>query len=796
MSQSAIRQTFELALQHHQKGRLQEAEHLYRQLLAQQPTHIDALHNLGVLALQTRRYDLAADLLRQVIALRPGFPEAHANLGIALRNLRQLDEAIAALRQALSLNANFAEAHSNLADALKEKGQVDQAIAAYRRALALKPDLPEVHNNLGSALKDKGQVDEAVAEFRRATALKPNLAEAHANLGIALNIKGQAQESLAVLRRAIALKPDFAEAHNNLGSVLREQGRLDEAVAAYGQAILLRPDYVEAHNNLGIALKDQGRLEQAAAAFGRAIVHQPHYAPAHGNLGNVLKDLGRLEEAIAAYREAIELNPDSSEAHYNLAIALTEAKQPDAAIANYQRAISLRPDYADALNNLGNVFKDQGQLDEAIAAYRKAIAFDPQNAINASNLLLVMHYHPAYDANAQAKELRRWSCQHAEPMRKFIRPHRNDPNPDRRLRIGYVSADFWAHASALFLIPLLDHHDPRQVEVFCYAQVSRPDATTRRFQQRGHSWRNIASMSDDQTAEQIRKDNIDILVDLKLHTGQNRLLLFARKPAPVQATWLGYPGTTGLDTMDYRLSDPFLDPPEMDESVYAEKTIRLPDTFWCYDPLNERSIPVNPAPALENGFVTFGCLNNFCKINDDVLSLWARVMRQVENSRLLLLASEGSHRQRTLDRLSKEGIDSGRIQFAAQQPRSEYMQLYHGIDLSLDTFPYNGHTTSLDSFWMGVPVVTLIGQAAVARAGWSQLSNLGLTELAADTAERFVQITVELAGNLPRLGELRSKLRPRMEQSPLMDAPKFARNIEAAYRQMWQTWCATEPRPT
>jgi protein O-GlcNAc transferase len=298
----------------------------------------------------------------------------------------------------------------------------------------------------------------------------------------------------------------------------------------------------------------------------------------------------------------------------------------------------------------------------------------------------------------------------------------------------------------------------------------------------------------------IRTDRIDILVDLTMHMRQNRLLAFARKPAPVQVAWLAYPGTTGLSTMDYRLTDPHLDPPAVspveppgtDESVYAERTIRLPDTFWCYDPLATEPA-VNPLPALETGRITFGCLNNFCKVNDNLLSLWAKILRQVENSRLLLLAPMGNCRPRTLEHFRNDGVDPARIEFVEFQSREKYLATYNRIDLGLDTFPYNGHTTSLDSFWMGVPVITLVGNTPAARAGWCQLSNLGLAELAGRTPDEFVRIAVELASDLPRLQQLRSTLRARMEQSPLMDAPKFARNIEAAYRQMWRTWCESVP---
>ncbi len=312
---------------------------------------------------------------------------------------------------------------------------------------------------------------------------------------------------------------------------------------------------------------------------------------------------------------------------------------------------------------------------------------------------------------------------------------------------------------------------------------------TQRLRSYADCWRSIVGLGDEEVADLVRRDSIDILVDLALHTADNRLLVFARKPAPVQVTFAGYPGSTGLNAIDYRLSDPYLDPPGMDESVYSEKTIRLPDSFWCYDPLECSDISVNPLPANENGFVTFGCLNNFCKVTEGALQLWAQMIAQIAGSRLLLLASEGEHRHRVKAFFQNEGIDPQRVEFASYRPRTDYLSLYHRIDVGLDTFPYNGHTTSLDAYWMGVPVVTLMGLTPVARAGWCQLSNLGLPELVAHSEEQYIDIAATLANDLPRLAKLRATLRPRMEASPLMDAPRFARNIEGAYRTMWRTWC-------
>jgi predicted O-linked N-acetylglucosamine transferase (SPINDLY family) len=829
MGQMTVQQAFDLALEHHRAGRLREAEHFYRQILAHHPRHTDAMHHLGVIAYQSGQNDVAVDLIRRAIALAPNLPEPYSNLGNALTSNGQIDEALAAYRQAIALWPGYAAAHCNLGNALRIKGQLDDAIAAYRHAVILSPGYAEAHSNLGNALREKGQAQEAIAACRAAIAHHPSFPQAHNNLGNALRDNKQLDEAIAAYRQAIALKPDYPEAFSNLGSALKDAREFDQAVGACRQAIALRPSYAEAYCNLGNALRAKGRLDEAIAAYQHAIALNPSFAEAHSNLGNAFNNAGQFDQAIAAYRRAIELNNQQSDFHSNLGIALKDSGRIDEAIASYrcalasnmnfpeaysnlasalidkgqlddavaacETAVSLDPNLAEAHNNLGNALKDQRQLDGALVAYRHSTSLDPHNVTADSNLIFAVQFHPAYDARAIAQEQRRWNRLHAQPLATFIRPHANDRDPDRRLRIGYISPDFRSHVVGRNIMPLLARHDHRQFEITCYSQTLLPDAMTSQFQRAADAWRNIVGVSDEQAAEQIRQDRIDILVDLALHTSNNRLLLFARKPAPVQVTFAGYPGSTGLTAIDYRLSDPYLDPPGMDESIYSEKTIRLPGSFWCYDPLDCGDVPVSPLPAMQTGKITFGCLNNFCKINNAILELWARVMLQVEGSRLILLTKPGSHRQRTLDFLLQHGIDPERIEFEPNHPRPEYLKLYNRIDIGLDSFPYNGHTTSLDSFWMGVPVVTLVGQTAVSRAGWCQLSNLGLAELAGHHPDQFVEAAVNLAGDLPRLAHMRSTLRKRMEQSPLMDGPRFARNIEAAYRQMWRRWCDGVPAP-
>ncbi|MDR3402694.1 MAG: tetratricopeptide repeat protein [Chthoniobacter sp.] len=748
-----VQQAFDLALRHHQAGRLTDAEALYRQVLIAEPGHAEALHFLGVIAHQTGRHDLAIESIQMAIVFSPNNPAAHSNLGEIFRTC----------------------------------GLLDEAIAAHRRALQLKPDYAKAHHNLGVALALQGQLDEAVTAYRRALELKPDYAEAHNHLGIALAAQGKLNEAVSAYHRALELKPEYAEAHNNLGGTLAEQGQFNEAVAAYRRALQLRPDLAEAWHNLAIVLRDQGQFDQAIAACHHALQLNPNYAEAQNVLGTALAGQGKLDDAVAAYRQALELKPDFPEAQNNLGNALLDRGELDEAAAACRRALQLKPDLAAAYTNLGNALSEQGRLDESLAAYRQAMQFQPQHPLAHSNLIYTLHFHPGTDDRTIAREHRLWNRQFSEPLKRFILPLANDRRPERPLRVGYVSPDFREHVVGRNLWPLFRHHDPRDIEILCYSGVIRPDHLTEKFRERAGQWRNTVGLADEALAEMIRRDSVDILVDLSQHMAGNRLPVFARQPAPVQVSFAGYPSTTGLDAIGYRISDRYLEAGSC--SQLESEQVLLIDSFWCYDP-DAVEIGIHELPAKLGGRVTFGNLNSFCKVNDPLLKLWARVLRSVKDSRLILLSNRGSHRQRTLDLLEGEGIDRQRIEFVAPRPRHEYLELYHRLDIALDPFPYNGHTTSLDALWMGVPVVSLVGQQAVSRAGLSQLTNLGLPELIAHSEDEYLAIATQLAHDLPRLAELRATLRPRMKASVLMDAPHFARQIEDVYRRIWRQWCA------
>jgi protein O-GlcNAc transferase len=517
------------------------------------------------------------------------------------------------------------------------------------------------------------------------------------------------------------------------------------------------------------ALYNAGRFADSISAYRDVLKLQPDNPQALNNLGNALKNAKQFAESADCYRRAIVLRPDVPELHYNLASVLMDAGQFDEAITEFEICLRERPNYADAHRNYANALRCVARLGDAADHLRSAGAI--------SDLLYLSHFLPESDAKSLFEAHRQWGSQFPEPSKHAPRILNN------RLRIGYVSPDFREHCQANFLMPLLANHDKSRFEIFAYCNMPTVDQMGERLLAHVNHRRSIAGVNDANADAMIRADRIDILVDLTLHMADNRLPLFARKPAPVQISWLGYPSTTGLTAIDYRLSDPYLDPPGETEAFYVEKTIRLPDTFWCYDPMND--VPAIAAPPSERaGYITFGCLNNFAKVTDATLNLWGRVMQGVPNSRLILLAPSGSARRRVINSLAKHDVAVGRLCFIDRLPRQDYLLMYHQIDFGLDTIPCTGHTTTLDALWMATPVVTCTGPTAISRGAASILHCAGFDELITHNADDFVKCAIDLASNPNRLREIRSDLRERFERSPLMDAVRFTRNIESVYEQV------------
>ena len=581
----------------------------------------------------------------------------------------------------------------------------------------------------------------------------------------------------------------IAEQLDHEGRLLLKQGNLLGALRAFEEAIANRPAYAPAYNNQGLVLVRLGRCDEAIASFRETLRLEPHWHQAYANLGVLLAGAGRTNEAIGNLRTAAELNPKSPEILNNLANALAASGNLDESIACAQRSLAIEPVNAEALNALGNALKDQGCLDEAIACYSRAAGIRPELPLLLSNWVYALHFHPDQNQRSLLAAAHFWRTRHADHLTQHARPHLNDRNAHRRIRIGYVSPDFREHPVARFLLPLLQGHDRKCFEVFCYSNVVAADEITEHVRELADAWRNILALTDAEAANLIRDDRIDILVDLTMHLRGNRLLVFARKAAPVQVSYLAYCSTTGLDAIDYRFTDPFLDPPGLNQACYSEQSIRLPDSYWCYRP-SPAAPAVGPLPSSVIGSITFGCLNNFCKISAAALQAWAALLQAVPKSRLVLHAGEGSHRQRIRVLFAINGVEPHRVEFVGRQPLREYFERLGQIDIGLDPFPCTGGTTTCDALWMGVPVVSLAGQTAVSRGGLSILSNVGLGELVANNVDHYVETARALSRDTEKLQSLRDGLRRRMRVSVLMDEGRFVLNVETAYRGMWQRWCA------
>jgi len=600
-----------------------------------------------------------------------------------------------------------------------------------------------------------------------------------------LSKAGRLGDAETACRRSLALRASDPRACDLLAGIVYQRGRPGEALELAGRAVGLAPAEPAYRVKLGALLCSAGRPADAVAFLSEGLPAGERIPELHNNLAIALKQLGRLEEAIESFRKATALRPDYAEAHFNLGGALRKAGRPGDALAAYERAVALWPRFAAAHAAMADAYGDQARQDEAIACQRRALELRPDNAAANGDLLFTLHYSPKFSPARLLEEAKRWGRRNGGAV-SILTPPDNDRTPDRRLRIGYLSPDFRAHTLAHFFEPLLPAHDRSQFEVYCYSAVVQPDPVTDRLRRLADVWREVRDLDDDSAARLIRQDGIDILVDLTGHMAASRLLVLARRAAPVQVQ-VYYAGTTGLPAVDYRITDCYSDPPGADV-FYTERLIHLPDCAWVYRPSDE-SPEVGPLPAAAVGHITFGCLNKPIKMTGHAIELWRRIMQAVPGSRLLLLSPTDNPALR--GQFTARGIEAGRVELAGRRRRREYLELFNRIDIALDPFPYNGDTTTCDGFWMGVPLVTLAGEAFVSRRGVSHLCNVGLRELVASSDDEYVRIAAGLASDLSRLADIRHGLRARMARSPLMDYAGYTANLESAYRQMWRAWCAS-----
>lgn len=766
----ALEQVFRQATEHHQAGRLAEAGRLYRSILQIDPNHQDVNHNLGLMAMQAGQLQQALDHFIVVLNADPARGENWLNCIEVLFQLGRIDEAagIMALARQHGLQGphvdamagRLAEAASHSAGPLDRQAKADSSglAGASGKVPVAKGKAPQAHEiNKLAELFNKGRYAEAVESARKLTTRFPKHGFGWKLLGAALRQMGRSGEALQPMQNAASLFPHDAEVHINLGALFHESGRRSDALDCYRKALEIDPKNADALSNLGVILMEAGDLKGAEASYRQALNVKPDNVAALGNLGITLKSMGKLDEAEESYR----------------------------------RALAIKPDFADGYYNLASILLDRGRLDEAEAYFRRLLQLCPDHAAANSSLLFCL----AQKTTADAGELFAEHCLFGE---RFEAAHRagwgrfdNVRDPERILRVGFVSGDFRDHAIAYFIEPILACLSayPR-LHLYAYYNHEVEDGITSRLRGHFRQWRPVFALTDAALATMIREDGIDILIDLSSHTFKNRLLAFARKPAPVQASWMGYPATTGMRSMDYYFTDRHFLPPGPLEQQFTEKIVRLPASV-CFSP-SKHAPPVNPLPALNNGCITFGSFNRPSKLSREVIGLWAELLRALPDSRMVLGAIPADSRGTLIDWFSREDIVRERLDFHPFCSMDVYLGLHHQTDICLDTFPYNGGTTTLHALWMGVPTLTLAGRTTASRSGASILGNVGLDSFVAHDAADFVARGLALARDLETLSAIRMGLRDRVSHSAMGQAAVIAGGVERALRIAWQRWCAGE----
>ena len=669
-----------------------------------------------------------------------------------------------------------------------EQGRTEQALAEYQRAIDLFPEFNEAHSNLALVLHETGQLEAAEAAYRQVVVLDPASATSHYNLGANLKAQGRLSEAEACFRQAVALWPDFPQAVRHLDIVLQEMGRWTESETHWRQQLQARPEDVSSYVQLSGVLRQQNRNEEALGCLQQALRIEPGRLAVELLTGTLLKDMGRLDAAERQARKTVEQHPDDAPAWSLLGDVLSARQQLVEAEAAYRKALALTPDLASVHGNLGIVLQNQGRLLEAEMSMRRALEINPQDVAAHGNLLFVLNYHPDKTGDEVFAEYRAYDQKFLAGFRREWREHTNLRDPARRLKVGYVSPDFRNHSCANFLEPLLEHHDKSAVEVYAYAELWREDAATARYKRYVDHWIPTRGMSDAVLAERIRADGIDILVDLAGHTGGNRLGVFARKPAPVSLSWMGYGYTTGLSAIDYFLTDEASAPPGS-ERFFSEQPWRLP-VGWAYRPAGRDQMgEVGASPAARNGYVTFGTLTRAIRVNHRTVRVWAELLRRVKDARLVIDSRsylDAQTQEELAQRFVDLGVERERLLIGCHSPPWDVLR---GIDIGLDCFPHNSGTTLFETLYMGIPFVSLADRPSVGCLGSSILQGLGRPEWIARSEAEYIDKAAALAADHQALSALRAGLRQAMQASILMDEAGFAREVEQAYRQMFKRWC-------
>jgi protein O-GlcNAc transferase len=679
---------------------------------------------------------------------------------------------------------------------LQQAGRLPEAEQFCRQILAEQPEHPGALHVLAVVMHQTGRNDQGLELIQRAVARKSTDAEFRNSMGVMLMAARRPKEAMEAFQTAIKLHPAFPGALTNLANLLLDAGDWQQAATCARKAIALAPRLTEAYSLLGAACFIGGQINDSIAASQKALSMDPNSYQALGNLGNSMMVSGRIDDAIQIYRQTVAKHPNAAGGWSNLGNALQQRAMTEEALKACTKATELDPNLADAHNNLGNVYKDLAQMEIACEEYYKAIAIRPQMSTFHSNLVYAMWFCQHFTAEQIYLESKKWADFLAEPLTRAAAPHDNVRDPNKKIRVGYVSSDFRDHPVGRLVSPLLANHDRSKFEIILFSGVSRPDAVTQRI----YSWVdkviNTRDASDEGLAAIIRKEKVDLCVDLTLHMGGSRMPAFARKPAPVQITYLAYCATSGMKAMDYCVSDANLDPPPPDATeqdtmspVHSERILRLNRCYWCYT-ISPEAPPVNQLPALTRGYPTFGSLNSFTKLNTGVHDVWAKLLLAIPNARMFMVVPGGPAAQRKVaEDYARRGVDPSRLTMSDITPFVIYFRHFLEVDIALDPWPYNGGTTTMDALLMGVPVVNLEGKWATARAGITLMKNVGHPEWIAKDTDQYIQIAKDLVSDLPKLNQIRQSLRPRMINSPLMDGKGFARDMEAGYQRAWERYC-------
>ncbi|MBF0224715.1 MAG: tetratricopeptide repeat protein [Desulfobacterales bacterium] len=664
------------------------------------------------------------------------------------------------------------------------KGQYDEAEIIYSKLLKIESENENLLNLAGVLYLQKGNLKKALNLLSKAVSKNSNNPDIQNNLGVVHKELKNLKEALKHFRSALNLKPDYYEAYINAGLVSKEEKNFPVAINFFERALKLKPDCYEPHFNIANCYKEQGNFNLAATFFNNSIKLSPNFYGHYNNLGNLFQEKGQYNDAILCYKNALSIKPDYPEVYYNMGICLNELALLEEAIGYFTKAIKIKPNYANAYNNLGTVYQDQGKLIQAMECYKNALRLKSDYSKAHSNLVYLMQFLP-YSEKEHYIEANLWWIRHGLKLQHKYK-HKKFSSKNK-IRIGYISPDFKEHSVSYFLLPLLYGHNRNKFEIYCYSDVKNEDKITQLIKKISDKFQQIFTLSNEDAAELIYHDKIDILIDITGHTQNNRLLVFAMKPSFVQITWLGYPSTTGIPLIDYRITDNIADPIGDTDKYYSEKLIRLPSGFLCYDPLNNAP-DISDMPAIKSNMITFCSFNNLPKINENVISVWSKILKEVANSQLMLKSRglfDPTTRQRYYSMFKEHGIQKEKI---IMLPRThstfEHLKNYNNADIGLDTFPYNGTTTTFEALWMGIPVITLKGKCHASRVGSSILEKLNLLELIADSEETYIKKTVQLTFNFKKISELRIQLRNILLSSNLMNAKNFATSFENALEQV------------